>query len=114
MRISDWSSDVCSSDLLGGHSPVLVFDDADIGRAAKQLARFKVRNAGQVCVSPTRFYVHEKAYDQFLAVFVNTLKTVKVGDGLEPDTHMGPLAHARRVPTMTKLVETALELVGKG
>ncbi|TCT01785.1 NAD-dependent succinate-semialdehyde dehydrogenase [Paralcaligenes ureilyticus] len=98
---------------LGGHSPVLVFEDADIDRAAKQLARFKVRNAGQVCVSPTRFYVHEKAYDQFLEKFVNTLKTVKVGDGLDPETQMGPLAHERRVPTMTKFVENALKMGGK-
>ncbi|MEO6984884.1 MAG: NAD-dependent succinate-semialdehyde dehydrogenase [Paralcaligenes sp.] len=98
---------------LGGHSPVLVFDDADIDRAAKQLARFKVRNAGQVCVSPTRFYVHEKAYDQFLESFVKTLKTVKVGDGLDPETQMGPLAHERRVPTMTKFVENAVKMGGK-
>lgn len=98
---------------LGGHSPVLVFDDADIDRAAKMLARFKVRNAGQVCVSPTRFYVHENAYEQFLAGFVDTLKTVKVGDGLDPDTQMGPLAHERRVPTMTKFVENAVKMGGK-
>ncbi|MCC2596009.1 NAD-dependent succinate-semialdehyde dehydrogenase [Pusillimonas sp. MFBS29] len=98
---------------LGGHSPVLVFDDADIDRAAKQLARFKVRNAGQVCVSPTRFYIHDKVYDQFLEGFVNTLKTVKVGDGLDPDTQMGPLAHARRVPTMQKFVDNALQRGGK-
>src|SRR5690606_15017493 len=98
---------------LGGHSPVLVFDDADIDRAAKQLARFKVRNAGQVCVSPTRFYIHEKVYDQFLEGFVSTLKSVKVGDGLDPDTQMGPLAHERRVPTMQKFVDNALQLGGK-
>ncbi|MEO6959739.1 MAG: NAD-dependent succinate-semialdehyde dehydrogenase [Burkholderiaceae bacterium] len=98
---------------LGGHSPVLVFDDADINRAAKQLARFKVRNAGQVCVSPTRFYVHEKAYDEFLEEFVKTLKTVKVGDGLDPETQMGPLAHERRVPVMNKFVENARKRGGK-
>jgi len=98
---------------LGGHSPVLVFDDADIGRAAKMLAKFKIRNAGQVCVSPTRFYVQEKAYDQFLEAFVGTLKSVKVGDGLDPDTQMGPLAHERRVPTMAKFVENAVERGGK-
>jgi succinate-semialdehyde dehydrogenase/glutarate-semialdehyde dehydrogenase len=92
---------------------VLVFDDADIGRAAKMLAKFKIRNAGQVCVSPTRFYVQEKAYDQFLEAFVGTLKSVKVGDGLDPDTQMGPLAHERRVPTMTKFVENAVERGGK-
>ena len=98
---------------LGGHSPVLVFPDADIDRAAKHLARFKVRNAGQVCVSPTRFYVHEKVYDRFLDSFVNTLKGVKVGDGLDPETQMGPLAHERRVPTMAKFVENAVERGGK-
>jgi len=98
---------------LGGHSPVIVFEDADIDRAAKQLARFKVRNAGQVCISPTRFYVHDKVYDQFLETFVNTLKTVKVGDGLDPETQMGPLAHARRVPTMTKFLDNARERSGK-
>ncbi|MBV6304115.1 NAD-dependent succinate-semialdehyde dehydrogenase [Candidimonas humi] len=98
---------------LGGHSPVLVFPDADIDRAAKHLARFKVRNAGQVCVSPTRFYVHEKVYDRFLDSFVNTLKGVKIGDGLDPETQMGPLAHERRVPTMAKFVENAVERGGK-
>jgi succinate-semialdehyde dehydrogenase/glutarate-semialdehyde dehydrogenase len=98
---------------LGGHSPVLVFEDADIDRAAKQLAHFKIRNAGQVCISPTRFYVHEAVYDQFLEGFVDTLASIRVGDGLEPDTQMGPLAHERRVPMMAKFVENALELGGK-
>ena len=98
---------------LGGHSPVLVFEDADVDRAAKQLAHFKIRNAGQVCISPTRFYVHDAAYDQFLERFVDTLASIKVGDGLEPDTQMGPLAHERRVPMMAKFVENALELGGK-
>ncbi len=98
---------------LGGHSPVLVFDDADIDRAAKMLARFKIRNAGQVCVSPTRFYVQEKAYDRFLASFVDTLKGIKVGDGLEEGTEMGPLAHERRVPTMQSFVDDAVAQGGK-
>ncbi|HLR12792.1 MAG TPA: aldehyde dehydrogenase family protein, partial [Burkholderiaceae bacterium] len=98
---------------LGGHSPVMVFEDADIERAATQLARFKIRNAGQVCVSPTRFYIHDKVYDAFLETFVNTLKAVKVGDGLEPETDMGPLAHERRVPTMTRFVDDAVKLGGK-
>ena len=84
---------------LGGHSPVLVFDDADIDRAAEMLAKFKIRNAGQVCVSPTRF-VQNGAYEQFLARFTDVLKNVKVGDGLEAGTDMGPLAHERRVPAM--------------
>ncbi|WP_459616251.1 NAD-dependent succinate-semialdehyde dehydrogenase [Bordetella sp. 2513F-2] len=98
---------------LGGHSPVLVFDDADIDRAAKMLAKFKIRNAGQVCVSPTRFYVQEGAYEQFLERFTETLKSIKVGNGLEDGVEMGPLAHERRVPTMAKFVEDARKHGGK-
>ncbi|CAM3354394.1 NAD-dependent succinate-semialdehyde dehydrogenase [Bordetella sputigena] len=93
---------------LGGHSPVLVFDDADVDRAAEMLARFKIRNAGQVCVSPTRFYVQKGAYDKFLARFTDVLKNIKVGNGLEAGTEMGPLAHERRVPTMSRFVEDAV------
>lgn len=98
---------------LGGHSPVIVFDDADVEKAAKQLARFKIRNAGQVCVSPTRFYIHEKVYEPFLETFVETLRGIRVGDGLESDTDMGPLAHERRIPVMTRFVEDALSRGGK-
>lgn len=98
---------------LGGHSPVLVFDDADVDRAARQLAAFKVRNAGQVCVSPTRFYVHKKVYDRFLDGFVGALGAIKVGDGLDESTQMGPLAHQRRVPAMSRFVQDALERGGK-
>ena len=92
---------------LGGHSPVLVFDDANIEQAAKSLAKFKIRNAGQVCVSPTRFYVQEKAYDQFLDIFVNSLKSIQVGDGTAQGTEMGPLAHERRIGSMSAFVEDA-------
>lgn len=92
---------------LGGHSPVLIFDDANIEQAAKSLAKFKIRNAGQVCVSPTRFYVQEKAYDQFLDIFVNTLKSIQVGDGTAQGTDMGPLAHERRIGSMNAFVEDA-------
>ena len=98
---------------LGGHSPVLVFDDADVDRAAEMLARFKVRNAGQVCVSPTRFYVQNGAYEQFLARFTEVLKNIKVGDGLEKGTDMGPLAHERRVPAMSTFVDDALKHGGR-
>ena len=92
---------------LGGHSPVLVFDDADIDRAAHMLAKFKIRNAGQVCVSPTRFYVQKKVYDKFLATFTDTLSNIKVGDGLTEGVEMGPLAHERRLPAMARFVEDA-------
>jgi succinate-semialdehyde dehydrogenase/glutarate-semialdehyde dehydrogenase len=98
---------------LGGHSPVLVFDDAQIDRAATMLAKFKIRNAGQVCVSPTRFYVQEKAYEQFLARFTEVLRGIKVGNGLESGVEMGPLAHERRVPAMTRFVDDAKKRGGK-
>lgn len=92
---------------LGGHSPVLVFDDADVEKAAKMLARFKIRNAGQVCVSPTRFYVQKKAYDKFLAAFTDVLRNIKTGDGLAEGTDMGPLAHERRIPSISRFIEDA-------
>lgn len=92
---------------LGGHSPVIVFEDADVEDAATKLAKYKFRNAGQICISPTRFYVHEKAYDKFAAKFIEVSKTITVGNGLEPSTQMGPLAHERRVPMMNTFVEDA-------
>lgn len=92
---------------LGGHSPVLVFDDADVERAADMLQNFKFRNAGQVCVSPTRFYLHEKIHDRFLARFLEKTRDMKVGAGMDEDTRMGPLAHERRVPAMQDFVDDA-------
>lgn len=98
---------------LGGHSPVVVFDDADIDKAAKSLARFKTRNAGQVCISPTRFYVQKASYDRFLSTFVDTLSKTKVGNGLEEGVDMGPLAHDRRVQMMSRFVQDATDQGGK-
>lgn len=98
---------------LGGHSPVLVLPDADVARAALQLARFKIRNAGQVCISPTRFYIHDDIYTAFVDRFTEELANVKVGDGMDPDTQMGPLAHERRLPMMQKFVDNARSLGGK-
>jgi len=98
---------------LGGHSPVLVFDDADIEPAAEMLARFKLRNAGQVCVSPTRFYVQEKAYDKFLARFTEVIGSIKVGNGLDDGTQMGPLAHERRIASMEQFLDDASHRGGK-
>jgi succinate-semialdehyde dehydrogenase/glutarate-semialdehyde dehydrogenase len=92
---------------LGGHSPVIVFEDADVERAADLLQAFKFRNAGQVCVSPTRFYLHEKIYDRFMARFIEKTRAMKVGAGLEEGVRMGPLAHERRVPAMQSFVEDA-------
>lgn len=92
---------------LGGHSPALVFADADVDRAADMLAAFKYRNAGQVCISPSRLYVQDKAYDRFVERFVNYTKNLKVGEGMAADTKMGPLAHKRRVPAIQRFVEDA-------
>jgi len=92
---------------------VLVFDDSDVDRAASMLAKFKIRNAGQVCVSPTRFYVQEGAYERFLSKFTDALKSIKVGNGLDEGVEMGPLAHERRVPAMTKFVEDARKCGGE-
>jgi succinate-semialdehyde dehydrogenase/glutarate-semialdehyde dehydrogenase len=92
---------------LGGHAPVLVFDDADVEGAAKLMGAFKYRNAGQVCVSPTRFFVHDKVYDNFVGKFIDIAKKTKVGDGLEADTRMGPLANPRRVNAMEAFIADA-------
>jgi succinate-semialdehyde dehydrogenase/glutarate-semialdehyde dehydrogenase len=92
---------------LGGHAPAIVFKDADIKKATKLLAAAKYRNAGQVCVSPTRFLVHETLYDEFVDGFVQYSKGLKVGDGMDPQTKMGPLAHARRIEAMEGFVADA-------
>ncbi|HEY0420701.1 MAG TPA: NAD-dependent succinate-semialdehyde dehydrogenase [Acetobacteraceae bacterium] len=94
---------------LGGHAPAIVFDDADIETATKLLAGNKFRNAGQVCVSPTRFLVQEKVYEQFVDKFTTYAKAVKVGDGMEPGTTMGPLANARRITAMEGLIGDAVQ-----
>ena len=94
---------------LGGHAPAIVFDDADIVAATKQLAAAKFRNAGQVCVSPTRFLVQEKVYDEFVDGMTTYAKALKVGDGLEPGTQMGPLANPRRITAMETLIADAVQ-----
>jgi succinate-semialdehyde dehydrogenase/glutarate-semialdehyde dehydrogenase len=92
---------------LGGHAPVIVFDDADVDAAAKAMAFAKFRNAGQVCVSPTRFLVQEGVYNRFVEQFVTHTKTLKVGDGFDPDTRMATLANPRRQAAMVANVEDA-------
>ena len=98
---------------LGGHAPAMVFDDADIELAAKTLAFAKFRNAGQVCVSPTRFLVQERVYDQFVASFANHARALKVGDGLAEGTTMGPMANERRVPQMEAMLADAISHGGE-
>jgi succinate-semialdehyde dehydrogenase/glutarate-semialdehyde dehydrogenase len=94
---------------LGGHAPAIVFDDADIRVASKILSANKYRNAGQVCISPTRFLVQEGVYDDFVDQFVSAAKAVKVGDGLEKGTFMGPLANPRRVTAMEGFIGDAVK-----
>jgi succinate-semialdehyde dehydrogenase/glutarate-semialdehyde dehydrogenase len=94
---------------LGGHAPAIVFDDADVELASKTLAGSKFRNAGQVCVSPTRFLVQEKVFDQFVDTFTSYAKSLKVGNGLEDGVQMGPLANDRRIPAMEALIGDAVQ-----
>jgi succinate-semialdehyde dehydrogenase/glutarate-semialdehyde dehydrogenase len=96
---------------LGGHAPVIVFDDADIARGSKILAVNKVRNAGQVCVSPTRFLVQEGVYERFTDAFCEEMEKTKIGNGLEAGVDMGALANPRRVEAMQSMIADA---VGKG
>ena len=98
---------------LGGHSPVVVFADADPEKTADTIAAFKYRNAGQVCISPTRFYVQEPVYDRFLKRFTEFANAIKLGDGLEPGTTMGPLANARRLDAMEAIVNDSKSCGGK-
>jgi succinate-semialdehyde dehydrogenase/glutarate-semialdehyde dehydrogenase len=93
---------------LGGHAPAIVFDDADVDVAVKILSGNKFRNAGQICVAPTRFLVQEKVYAPFVEKFVAAAKALKVGDGLDKQTRMGPLAHSRRVDAMEGFVADAV------
>ncbi len=98
---------------LGGHSPVVVFADADPEKAADTIAAFKYRNAGQVCISPTRFYVQQDVYSRFLKRFTEYASGLKVGDGLEKGIAMGPMANARRIETMEMFVNDAKSRGGK-
>jgi succinate-semialdehyde dehydrogenase/glutarate-semialdehyde dehydrogenase len=94
---------------LGGHAPVLVFEDADVEKAAELCARTKFRNCGQVCISPSRFYVHEKIYDRFVATFARVAKGLKLGPGLDETSEVGPLASPRGLDRATTLVADARE-----
>lgn len=93
---------------LGGHAPVLVFDDCDPRRVAETIAPVKFRNAGQLCVSPTRFFVQDAIYEEFVAALSAAAASVTVGGGLDPKTQMGPLANARRLAAVELLVQDAL------
>lgn len=92
---------------LGGHAPVIVHQDADVEKSVAVLLTAKFRNAGQVCTSPTRFYVHESIYDRFVERFADGASRLRVGNGLEPETQMGPIISQRRLTAVQSLVEQA-------
>lgn len=92
---------------LGGHAPTIVCADVDPEKAADVLARAKFANAGQICLSPTRFFVEESVRDRFTARLAEHARAWRVGDGTMPETQMGPLANARRVQAIEHLVENA-------
>ncbi len=92
---------------LGGHSPVLVFDDCDLDKTVAMLVGAKFRNAGQVCVSPTRFYVQQDIYERFAAAFAERSRALHIGNGMDMATQMGPLANPRRPDAIETLVADA-------
>lgn len=94
---------------LGGHAPVMIFDDADIDKALDILATTKFRNAGQVCASPTRFMVQDRVADQFFHGFTEAARKLRIGNGLDPETDIGPLANERRIPALEGLIGDAVE-----
>ena len=94
---------------LGGHAPVIVCDDVDPVAAAISSVRGKFANAGQVCTSPSRFYVHESLHDRYVEAFVKATEAIKVGNGLDEGVKMGPMANARRREAVHRLVTDARE-----
>lgn len=94
---------------LGGHAPVIIAADADVEQAIKVVSGSKFRNAGQVCISPTRFLIENSVYDQVVEGMAAYATSLKVGDGLEAGTTMGPLVNAKRVNAMERLVQDARE-----
>ncbi|WP_368344464.1 NAD-dependent succinate-semialdehyde dehydrogenase [Pelagovum sp. HNIBRBA483] len=94
---------------LGGHGPVLVFDDFDAEKAAEICAPTKFRNCGQVCISPTRFYVHENSYEKFASRFAEIANSLKIGRGLDDGVQIGPMANKRGLETIQKMTQDALD-----
>jgi succinate-semialdehyde dehydrogenase / glutarate-semialdehyde dehydrogenase len=98
---------------LGGHGPVLVFDDVDVDSVLDTMVPAKYRNAGQVCVSPTRFIVQEGVFDRFRDGFVQRAKAIRVGNGLDDGIGMGPMANSRRPDAMERMIGDAVARGGK-
>jgi succinate-semialdehyde dehydrogenase/glutarate-semialdehyde dehydrogenase len=98
---------------LGGHAPVIVTADADLDKAIAAMAVSKFRNAGQVCVAPTRFLVEEAVADRFIDGFTEATRAIRVGNGFDPETEMGPLANDRRIPALEALIADATDHGGR-
>lgn len=94
---------------LGGHACAIVFADADIDKFARDLVDFKFRNAGQICISPSRFYVHDSVYDHFISRTREAMGLLRLGNGLEDQTDVGPLINRRRLEAVSTLIESALQ-----
>ena len=90
---------------LSGHSPFIVFKDADIKKATDMAIAAKFRNNGQVCISPNRFYIQEEKKDEFVNLFVEKTKKLKIGNGMDPDIQLGPLTTQKRLNEVEALVE---------
>jgi succinate-semialdehyde dehydrogenase/glutarate-semialdehyde dehydrogenase len=95
---------------LGGHAPVVVFDDCDLDRTVDLMVSAKYRNAGQICISPTRFFVQEDIYERYVDQYCRRVSSLRVGPGLEPSSQMGPVANSRRIDALEALVEDASRL----
>jgi len=98
---------------LSGHSPFIVFDDVDLNKVTDMAITAKFRNNGQVCISPNRFYIHEKKKDEFANLMVEKTKKLKIGNGMDKDTLLGPLCTKQRLEGVEKLVETTKKEGGK-
>jgi succinate-semialdehyde dehydrogenase/glutarate-semialdehyde dehydrogenase len=94
---------------LGGHAPVIVCEDADPEAAAQACVKGKLNNAGQVCVAPTRFFVHRKVYEPFVSAFARHGQAVRTGHALEPGSDIGPVANSRRLAALGELVRDAVD-----
>jgi len=90
---------------LSGHSPFIVFDDADINKATDMAITSKFRNNGQVCISPNRFYIQESKKDEFIESFISKAKKLKIGNGMDKDVDLGPLTTEKRLNEIEDLVE---------
>lgn len=114
-RVGKHLARLCADDMkrttmeLGGHAPVLVFEDADLPKVLDTMAAHKFRNAGQVCVSSTRFLVHESLYEEFVRQFTARAQSLKVGDGLTDGVQMGPMANPRGPVNIQKLIDDAVQ-----